>query len=153
MENLKLLSISLRLYYFPMVPQFSGGNFNDSFRDTYPYYRRQYNHDYIFFFHFDYLSYTFLLKCFHYKRLHVLLGIFWFLHINRWNKAPIPCILSKNFLFFWNIYLFFHLHFFLEEKVCCTAQAGLRVWPQTHVDSASYIQVGLQVLYNHITYI
>lgn len=50
MENLKLLSISLRLYYFPMVPQFSGGNFNDSFRDTYPYYRRQYNHDYIFFF-------------------------------------------------------------------------------------------------------
>lgn len=116
MENLKLLSISLRLYYFPMVPQFSGGNFNDSFRDTYPYYRRQYNHDHIFFFHFDYLSYTFLLKCFHYKRLHVLLGIFCFLHINRWNKAPIPCILSKNFLFL-EIFIFSFIYIsFLRKK-------------------------------------
>lgn len=128
MENLKLLSISLRLYYFPMVPQFSGGNFNDSFRDTYPYYRRQYNHDYIFFFHFDYLFYTFLLKCFHYKRLHVLLGIFCFLHINRWNKAPIPCILSKNFLFFLLKYLFILSFTFLSWGKSMLYSPG---WPQS----------------------
>lgn len=153
MENLKLLSISLRLYYFPMVPQFSGGNFNDSFRDTYPYYRRQYNHDYIFFFILIIYLIHSCSNAFIIKGCMFFLVFFAFFILIDEIKHQYHAFYLKIFFFFGNIYLFFHLHFFLEEKVCCTAQAGLRVWPQTHVDSASYIQVGLQVLYNHITYI